>query len=461
MSQQPWDQQPQLPQLSQGYQQPGQQYHPGQEPTQPLNYAGSSPAYTHIEEQEARKKHSTGTVLTAAVLAALVGAGVGTGASLLAQPDSTSSVSTTSTGTTIVNNTDSVNEITAAAAKATPSVVTIGTTSSQAQGSGSGIILDNQGHILTNTHVVTLDGATSNARIEVQLSDGTVRKAEVVGTDPTSDLAVIKVDPSGINLTPATLGDSSKLNVGDVSIAIGAPLGLQNTVTDGIISTLSRTIEIASSEAPTDGTDSSQSNSLGKQELPFQFQLPGQQGQSPSAKSTLSINVLQTDAAVNPGNSGGALVNSQGEVIGVNVAIASAGSSTSSSTESGNIGVGFSIPINYAQRIAQEIIDTGKASHGFLGASVSTSPGNNDSSELFGDGAVVREVVSGEAAADAGLKSGDVIVEFNGHKITEATELTAAVREAKAGETVTAKIQRNNHEEEVKITLGNSEDHKN
>lgn len=461
MSQQPWDQQPQTPQPSQGYQQPGQQYHPGQEPTQPLNYAGSSPDYTHIEEQEAHKKHSTGTVLTAAVLAALVGAGVGTGASLLAQPDSTSSVSTTSTGTTIVNNTDSVNEITAAAAKATPSVVTIGTTSSQAQGSGSGIVLDNQGHILTNTHVVTLDGATSNARIEVQLSDGTVRKAEVVGTDPTSDLAVIKVDPSGINLTPATLGDSSKLNVGDVSIAIGAPLGLQNTVTDGIISTLSRTIEIASSEAPNDGTDSSQNNSLGKQESPFQFQIPGQQGQSPSAKSTLSINVLQTDAAVNPGNSGGALVNSQGEVIGVNVAIASAGSSTSSSTESGNIGVGFSIPINYAQRIAQEIIDTGKASHGFLGASVSTSPGNDDSSELFGDGAVVREVVSGEAAADAGLKSGDVIVEFNGYKITEATELTAAVREAKAGETVTAKIQRNNHEEEVKITLGNSEDHKN
>lgn len=289
------------------------------------------------------------------------------------------------------------------------------------------------------------------------MSDGTVKKATLVGTDPTNDLAVIKVDPAGMNLTPATLGDSDKLNVGDTSLAIGAPLGLQNTVTDGIISTLSRTIEVASSEAPNQDTQSSQ-DQFGSQDSPFQFEIPGQDRQSSSAQSTIAINVLQTDAAVNPGNSGGALVNAQGEVIGVNVAIASAGSNSSSSSASGNIGVGFAIPINTAKRIAEEIIDHGEASHGYLGASVSTSPGNNDSSETFGDGALIQQLVNGEAAEKSGLKKGDVIVEFNGKRISEAAELTAAVREQPANATVKAKVQRGNSIEDLEITLGDAQD---
>lgn len=428
----------------------------GQQPSYAAQSQWTEQGYgTPVQAQPtSRKKHSTGALLSAALLAALVGGGAGAGAALLSD-NGISTVGTTNPGTTIVNNTDSVNEVTAAAAKATPSVVTIGVTSNSGQGSGSGIILDGEGHILTNTHVVTLDGAANNANIEVQMSDGTVKKATLVGTDPTNDLAVIKIDTAGMNITPATLGDSSKLNVGDTSLAIGAPLGLQNTVTDGIISTLSRTIEVASSAAPNNSEGSS--DQYGSQESPFQFEIPGQESQKSQTQSSIAINVIQTDAAVNPGNSGGALVNAQGEVIGVNVAIASAGSSSSSSS-SGNIGVGFAIPINTASRIAQEIIDNGHATHGYLGASVATSPGDNDSSDTFGDGAVIKDVVSGQAADKAGLKQGDVVTEFNGKRISEAMELTAAVREQAAGSTATVKVQRGNSTEEIKVTLGNSSD---
>ncbi len=430
-------------QAGQGQQESNYQY------TQPLPAQASFP-----EEEQPHKKHTTKVLLASAALAALIGGGVGAGASSFSSGSSTASLSTSHTGTTIVNNTDSVNEITAAAAKATPSVVTIGVVSGSSSGSGSGIILDSQGHILTNTHVVTLDGQSTKASIEVQLSNGTVREAEIVGTDPTSDLAVIKIDTSGLELTPATLGDSDKLNVGDTSIAIGAPLGLENTVTDGIISTLSRTIEIASSEASDQQADSS--DSFGSQESPFEFQMPGESSQRQSSSSqTISINVLQTDAAVNPGNSGGALVNSKGEVIGVNVAIASTDSSSSSG---GNIGVGFAIPINYAQRIAKDLIDNGEASHGMLGASVSTSPANDDASQVFGDGARIEEVNSGGPAQEAGLKSGDVITSFDGKPISEASELTAAVRQVEPGTSVKVTVNRGSSSQEFEVTLGDSAD---
>lgn len=431
-----------------------QEQHAGYEQTQQWSQHDYNDFSEKRESQ--KKKHTTTALLSAALIAALVGGGAGAGAALLSDGNSSSTVGTSTAGTTIVNNTESVNEVTAAAAKATPSVVTIGVSSKSGQGSGSGIILDNEGHILTNTHVVTLDGAASKATIEVQLSDGTVKKATLVGTDPTNDLAVIKVDTAGLKVTPATLGDSDKINVGDTSLAIGAPLGLQNTVTDGIISTLSRTIEVASSEAPAQESDSS--DDLGSQESPYQFEIPGQNSPNKSS-STISINVIQTDAAVNPGNSGGALVNAQGDVIGVNVAIASAGSSSSESS-SGNIGVGFAIPINNAKRIAQEIIDNGHASHGFLGASVATSPGNDDSSGAFGDGAVIRTTSKDGPAANAGLREGDVITEFNGQRINEANELTAAVRQVSPNTTVKVKYQRGSSTEETDVTVGNVKDTK-
>lgn len=455
---------------SNNYNSPDQTEQFASQPQYPTNGQYMAPApYGNVAVQEQPKKNNTGKVVaTAALVAALVGGGVGAGVTYATGHSSSASIATTTNaGTTIVNNTDSVNAVTAAAAKATPSVVTISVTSgsssssSSASGSGSGIVLDNEGHILTNTHVVTLDGEISNPTVEVKFSDGTVKKAEIVGTDPTSDLAVIKIDPSGMTLTPASLGDSSKLNVGDVAIAIGAPLGLENTVTDGIISNLNRTIEIASSAAPSEGSDSSSSDSNSNNPFgnsPFQFEMPGQQqSQSSSSSSTISINVLQTDAAVNPGNSGGALVNSNGEVIGVNVAIASAdSSSSSSSSQSGNIGVGFSIPIDYAKRIAQEIIDNGSATHGLLGASVADSPANDDSSQVFSDGAVIKSLTSDSAASNAGLKEGDVITKFGDKTISSATELTAAVRQQAANSKVEVTYLRNGKEATTEVTLGTS-----
>ncbi|GAA1782712.1 trypsin-like peptidase domain-containing protein [Pseudarthrobacter sulfonivorans] len=419
------------------------QYNPGQYNSTP------NPA----DAPRRKASFGVGTLVASILAAGLVGGGVatvGSGALGNGSPSAVSSSTGSQPGTVIVNNKDDVNAITAAALKATPSVVTISASSGNAGGTGSGIVLDGDGHILTNTHVVTLDGQTANATLEVRTSTGKVLKATLVGTDPLSDLAVIKVDDTS-GLTPATLGDSGKLNVGDTAIAIGSPLGLTGTVTDGIVSTLNRTISVASSAAPKNG-DSSQGGDQG-----FQFAPPGGgQGQSTAAQGSIAINVIQTDAAINPGNSGGALVNTKGEIIGVNVAIASAGSDSSSSSSSGNIGVGFSIPINHAKRVAQELIDTGKASHGQLGVSVRDK--SSGSSSSFSVGADVATVEANSAAAKAGIKVGDVITKFNDLTVSEPNQLTAAVREQAGGSTVKITVLRNGQEQTFDVTLGTAAD---
>jgi len=432
----------------------------GQQPDQhghPMHGAGQGAPNGSVglapNPKDAPRRKATfgvGTLVASILAAGLVGGGVatvGAGEMFGNTGSSTSAVgSNNQPGTVIVNNKDDVNAITAAAVKASPSVVTISATSGSSGGTGSGIVLDDQGHILTNTHVVTLDGQTANATLEIRTSDGKVLPAKLVGTDPLSDLAVIKVDDTS-GLTPATLGDSSKLNVGDTAIAIGSPLGLTGTVTDGIVSTLNRTISVASSAAPKGG-DNSQGGDQG-----FQFAPPGGgQSQQSSGEGSIAINVIQTDAAINPGNSGGALVNSKGEIIGVNVAIASAGSGTSTS-QSGNIGVGFSIPINNAKRVAQEIIDSGKASHGQLGVSVKAKTTSGAASE-FSVGADVATVEANSAAGKAGIKVGDVITKFNDLTIGEPNQLTAAVREQPAGSTVKITVMRSGKEQTFDVTLG-------
>lgn len=428
-----------------GYQQPGQ-HHQGAHAA-PGGAVGLAPNPKDAPRRKA--SFGVGTLVASILAAGLVGGGVATvGADGLfgSTGSAAGTITNSQPGTVIVNNQDSVNEITAAAVKASPSVVTISASSGNAGGTGSGIVLDDQGHILTNTHVVTLDGQTANAALEVRASDGRVIAAKLVGTDPLSDLAVIKVD-AGSGLTPATLGDSGKLNVGDTAIAIGSPLGLTGTVTDGIVSTLNRTISVASAAAPEDGD-----NAEGNDEDGFQFAPPGGgQSQQSSGQGEISINVIQTDAAINPGNSGGALVNSKGEVIGVNVAIASAGSSASST--SGNIGVGFSIPINHAKRVANEIIETGKASHGQLGVSVKKKAASSTSSE-FSVGADVATVEADSAAAKAGIKVGDVITKFNDLAVGEPEQLTAAVREQPGGSKVKITVLRNGQEQTFDVTLG-------
>lgn len=334
-----------------------------------------------------------------------------------------------------------------AARTALPSVVTISATSSSASGSGSGSILDTEGHILTNTHVVTLGGQANDAELTVRTSDGEVYAATVVGTDPLSDLAVIKIDAP--DLTPIQIGRSGDLKVGDEAVAIGAPLGLPNTVTDGIISTLDRTIAVASSEAPEPQGESSGSSSGSDQ---YRFQLPGTpQG----TQGEVYINVLQTDAAINPGNSGGALVDAEGRLVGVNVAIASTGQDPSAA---GNIGVGFAIPVDYAQRVAQDLIDHGKATHAMLGVSVTPEPaevkgGGENARTVFSDGARVQQVVEGSAAAAAGLKEGDVITAVGDRAVIDSESLTAVVREYRVGDSVDVTYLRDGAEQKTEVTF--------
>jgi putative serine protease PepD len=374
---------------------------------------------------QARRRVGAGAFLACLLGAGVLGGGAVAGVTSV-MPDSVHAESapaqTAQYTPVIVNNLDSVNAVTAAAQKATASVVTISASAGTSGGTGSGIILDASGHILTNMHVVTLDGQATNADIEVRTNDGSVYSGTMVGTDPLADLAIVQITADG--LVPATLGDSGKVNVGDTALAIGAPLGLSGTVTNGIVSAANRTIETASS-----ASGSSTNNT----------------------QDSISINVIQTDAAINPGNSGGALVNAQGEIIGVNVAIASAGAS-SSDAQSGNIGVGFSIPINDAKRVGEEIIATGKATHGQLGVSVTDNSAGSASG--FTTGAEISAVTPGSAAAEAGLEAGDVITELGGRSVTDATELTAATREQAAGAKVTVSFVRSGQQQSADVTLG-------
>ncbi|WP_424448171.1 S1C family serine protease [Microbacterium arborescens] len=408
--------------------------------------AATTPATTTAEAHD-RSKVGGGKIAAILVAAALVGgaAGVGgaaaVGSSFVAAPASQSAGPSSIT----VNNPDSVNATTAIATKVLPSVVTISASSGTSGGTGSGVVLSDDGYVLTNTHVVTLDGATGDPELSVTTSDGRVYAATIVGTDPTYDLAVIKLtDASG--LTPIEFADSSKLNVGDQTVAVGAPLGLSNTVTTGIVSALNRSIQIASSAAPDSEGDTEQESPGGR--TPFEFDF-GQGEQTPTQPtSSIAISVIQTDAAINPGNSGGALVDGKGRLIGINVAIASAGGT---STEAGSIGVGFAIPSTVAERVANEIIDDGSATHGLLGATVGDAAAAPGATRA---GALINEVSAGGAAAEAGLRGGDIVTEFNGVAITDQVDLTAQVRALAAGSEAELTYIRDDREQTATVTLG-------
>ncbi|MCX7521977.1 trypsin-like peptidase domain-containing protein [Microbacterium sp. STN6] len=442
---------------------PQQPYLAAQQPTTAQQaYAGEQPYTKPADKETAAKKRSTGLIIASLAVGALIGgaAGGGVTAGVMAatQGGNASTVTTTGPANITVNNSKSATVVTAVAAKASPSIVTISVTGSSESGTGSGIVLSKDGYVLTNTHVVTLDGAESSGKIQVQDNNGKLYQAKLIATDPIVDLAVIKLEGAS-DMSPATFGDSSKLNVGDTAVAIGAPLGLSGTVTDGIVSALNRSISIASSAAPKagDNTDSNgDNNGNGPYDL-WNFDFPGQggngngNGNQTQTTSTISLPVIQTDAAINPGNSGGALLNDKGQVIGVNVAIASAGSGASSTDQSGSIGVGFAIPSNLAKRIASELIQDQKGSHGLLGATVSDA---SDASSTSTVGALIHEITSGGAAAKAGLKSGDIVTNFNGFPITSATDLTAQVRYLAGGSTADLSYVRNGNTYNATVTLG-------
>jgi len=397
---------------------------PQQAPTPPTppyypGYGGHSfPAPEPAPTSAAPRRASRLRIGVAGLVAgALIGGGAGAGAAALFDDHAATTSTSASAQNVTIKNPETATTATAAAAKAAPSVVTLYVSSGSNSGSGSGVVLTDDGYVLTNNHVVTLEGAGTGT-VQVRTADGTLYDAKVVGTDPSSDLAVVKIDASG--LTPATFANSDKVQVGDIAVAIGAPLGLSNTVTDGIVSATGRAVATGSTQ-----------------------------------DDATVIDAIQTDAAINPGNSGGALVNGAGEVIGINSAIATVASQApGSQSQSGNIGVGFAIPANTAQRIAKELIANGKATRSFLGVSSRTA--EDDQNSGVGNGAEIVSVQPGTAAADAGLKAGDVVTAVGDRPVTTSTELTAAVRSKAPGDKVTLTIRRGNDTTKVDVTLGST-----
>lgn len=424
---------------------PGASFGPAATPQAGQQWSAPAPAKP--------KNRRAGVAIAALALVALIGGGAGAGVTALAMSNSASGsvtgVEHANPTTVTVNDADDVNLVTAVAAQATPSVVTIAVSGGDASGSGSGVVISDDGYVLTNNHVVSLDGSVADPAIQVTDSDGNLYDATVVGTDPVYDLAVIKLEGAS-GLTPIEFADSDDLNVGDQTIAIGAPLGLSNTVTDGIVSALNRSISVASSEVPdTQSDDQGES----QQQSPYDFwgfDIPGQEETPSSASSTISLSVIQTDAAINPGNSGGALLDAEGRLIGINVAIATAGSGSTSSS-AGSIGVGFSIPSNVAERISSELIANGEASHGLLGATVTDVTSTEQSATV---GALIDDVSAGGAAASAGLRSGDVVTALDGKPVTSMSDLVAQVRAQAAGATVSITYNRGGSAGEAEVTLG-------
>jgi putative serine protease PepD len=289
------------------------------------------------------------------------------------------------------------------------SVVEITTSSGAQEAQGSGFVYDDSGHIVTNQHVVQ-----NASTINVRFSDGSTRQAEMVGTDPSTDLAVLKVDASASFLEPLELGDSSEVAIGDPVVAMGSPFGLEGTITSGIVSALHRQIE---------------------------------------APNTFTIaDTIQTDAAINHGNSGGPLLDGRGRVIGVNAQI--------ESESGGSDGVGFAIPSNTVRSVVSQIIDTGEAEHAYLGVQMVDTP----------DGVAVTDVRDDGPAEDAGIQEatgtrsvdgrqvptgGDVIVEFDGVEITTSEELQGAVESKRPGDTVEVTVLRDGDRRTLEVELGN------
>ena len=370
---------------------------------------GSTPAGTATLERPRRRRGGT---LVAATLAAVIGAGAGIGsyAYLGGSTSATSPISVTTVpaaSSPVLNGT-----VSAAAAKIDPSVVTITVQAGSSGDIGTGVVLDTEGHILTNDHVVSAAAGSSRATVTATLADGKVVPARVVGTSATNDLAVIKVD--GVpDLKPATFAKSGNLQVGQAVVAVGAPLGLSESVTSGIVSNTAR---------------------------------PVRSGDNNDAVYL----AVQTDAAINPGNSGGPLVDLNGSVVGINSSIAGTGSDQGGG-QSGNIGIGFAIPSDVAVRVASELIANGKSVNAALGVSV----GGADNGLSTAAGVPLQTVNASGAAAAAGLREGDVVTKVDGFHTTTPDGLIAATRYYAPGTKVTITYTRDGGAPQTaEVTLG-------
>ena len=392
----------------------------GQNPFEQAHTQAPTQALPAQQPAEAAAPRRRRTGIAAAVVATslVVGAGAGIGgaawwdstqdepaASAEADPVSTSQVSQTD-APAVEGSVESV------AQKVLPSVVKIDVTTPQGSGSGSGIILTADGTILTNNHVV--EGAEEGGTLTVSFDDGTSAEAEILGTDPLTDTAVIKA--SGVSdLTPATIGKSANLGVGEGVVAIGSPFGLDATVTSGIVSALDRPVNVGSDD----------------------------QGNSTTYPA------IQTDAAINPGNSGGPLVDMTGAVVGINSSIRTAASQSpfGQQGQGGSIGLGFAIPIDEVMPIVDQMAEGETPTHARLGIQV----GNAEPGDTAG--AVVREVTPGSTAEESGLAAGDVITKVDDNRITDANSRVATIRSYRPGDTVTVTWLRDGDEQSGELVL--------
>ena len=374
------------------------------------NSNSPTPGFGTVPSWE-RKKKRKNTPLSAVIVISLVFGGTAGGALGYLAADfsngvsnTTSKVSESSKPVAITPATETVSQI---VQNVKPSVVSIKAEGNSGSGTGSGFIYREDGYIVTNNHVAA--PAINGGKLTVYLEDKTSFEAKLVGRNASYDLAVLKIDATG--LKPVNIGDSSAINVGDLTVAFGSPLGLTGTVTSGIVSAINRPVTAG------------------------------------GADDQSFISAIQTDAAINPGNSGGPLVNGQGQVIGVNSAIATLGNGT----QSGSIGLGFAIPINQAQRIVTEIIESGKSSTPIAGISID--------SNFEGVGAKIAEVVANGPAASTDLKVGDIVTKINGEVIEDSTELIVAIRRNNPGDTIVLTVKNTaGTEREVSVVLGSREE---
>ncbi|ELP63887.1 S1C family serine protease [Streptomyces turgidiscabies] len=377
-------------------------------------------------DQQPKPKSGRGGLFAAVLVAALVAGGLGGGLGYtLAKDNDDSTTSTTvsaaqQTGGDLKRDAGTVAGV---AAKALPSTVTIEAESTSGEGgTGTGFVFDTQGHIVTNNHVVA--DAVDGGKLTATFPDGKKYDAEIVGHAQGYDVAVIKLKNAPSDLQPLTLGDSDKVAVGDSTIAIGAPFGLSNTVTTGIISAKNRPV------ASSDGSASSKASYM---------------------------SALQTDASINPGNSGGPLLDAAGNVIGINSAIQSSSSGGLSTGQSGSIGLGFAIPINQAKYVAQQLIKTGKPVYAKIGASVTLTEGTGGAQISQKGTDATDPVEAGGPAAAAGLKPGDVITKLDDHVIDSGPTLIGEIWTHKPGDKVQITYERAGKTKTVDLTLGSRE----
>ncbi|MFH9292430.1 trypsin-like peptidase domain-containing protein [Streptomyces sp. NPDC017520] len=393
------------------------QYDPWGAPGQPLTRPGPPEG-----AEPGRGKKRRGGAFMGVLLLTLVASGVGGGVG--AYIERNGGLTTVELPQAGRDNGDRAPESVAGiAASALPSVVTLHVSGTAESGTGTGFVLDGQGHILTNNHVVAPAGASGD--ITVTFSSGETASAELVGKDSGYDLAVVRV--RGVSgLKPLPLGNSDNVQVGDPVVAIGAPFDLSNTVTSGIISAKQRPITAGGEKG--DGSDISY------------------------------VDALQTDAPINPGNSGGPLVDTQAHVIGINSAIraADSGQGPEAGGQSGSIGLGFAIPINQGKRVAEELISTGKATHPVIGVTLDMKY-TGDGAKVGTEGADGAPAVAKDGpAAKAGIRSGDVITQVEGRRVHSGEELIVKIRAHRPGDELDLRLTRGGEERTVTLTLGSA-----